>query len=66
MNKIKIFRKQKGLTIKKLSITTNISAGYLSDLENNKSNNPTKDTMEKIALALGQTVPEIFYPNKEA
>ncbi|BDR67232.1 hypothetical protein K144312032_14600 [Clostridium tetani] len=65
MNKIKIFRKQKGLTIKKLSITTNISTGYLSDLENNKSNNPTKDTMEKIAVALGQTVPEIFYPNKE-
>ncbi|MGJ0908890.1 helix-turn-helix domain-containing protein [Clostridium botulinum] len=65
MNKIKIFRKKQGLTIKKLSDNTNIAAGYLSDLENNKSTNPTKDVMEKISTALGQTVPEIFYSKEE-
>lgn len=65
MNKIKIFRKKQGLTIKKLSDITNIAAGYLSDLENNKSTNPTKDVMEKISTALGQTVPEIFFPKSE-
>jgi len=65
VNKIKIFRKKQGLTIKKLSDNTNIAAGYLSDLENNKSTNPTKDVMEKISTALGQTVPEIFYSKEE-
>ncbi|WP_242972003.1 helix-turn-helix domain-containing protein [Haloimpatiens massiliensis] len=59
---IKFFRKEKGLTVKKLSEISGVAVGYLSDLENNKSNNPTKEVMENIAAALGQTVPEIFYP----
>lgn len=61
LNKIKFFRQKQGLTVKALSRKSKLAVGYLSDLENGKSNNPSKDTMEKIAMALGQTVPEVFY-----
>lgn len=49
------------MTIRNLAESSNISVGYLSDLENHKTENPTKETMDKIAAALDSTVPEIFY-----
>lgn len=63
MNKIKEYRANKKLTIRELAKKSKISVGYLSDLENAKVDNPSKCTMEKIATALGKTVPEVFYPN---
>jgi transcriptional regulator with XRE-family HTH domain len=66
MNKIKYFRKEKGLTVKALAEKANIAAGYLNNLENGKCNNPTYSAMKKISSALGQTVPDIFFPNGEA
>lgn len=61
MNIIKNIRKKKQMTIRNLAESSNISVGYLSDLENHKTENPTKETMDKIAAALDSTVPEIFY-----
>ncbi|WP_050607237.1 helix-turn-helix domain-containing protein [Clostridium niameyense] len=62
MNKIKYFRKIKGLSIYDLSDKTNLTPSYINNLENGHKNNPTKATMEKISIALDQTVSEIFYP----
>lgn len=61
MTQIKLFRNDKDLTVKKLSEMSGVATGYLSDLENGKKHNPSKETMEKIAKALGRTVPEVFY-----
>lgn len=62
MNGIKKYRMDEGLTIRKLAQKADISIGYLSDLENGKTSNPSKETMEKISSALDRTVPEVFYP----
>ncbi|MCR1933562.1 helix-turn-helix transcriptional regulator [Clostridium tepidum] len=61
MNKIKKFREIKKFSIYKIAEVTKLTPSYISNLENGHKINPTKDTMEKIATALGQTVPEIFY-----
>ncbi|GAQ24256.1 helix-turn-helix domain-containing protein [Tepidanaerobacter syntrophicus] len=50
---IRKIRKSLGISINKLSKLSGLSLGYLSDLENNKSLNPTKETLDKIAKALG-------------
>lgn len=63
MNKIKIFRKKAGLTVRQLSEESNVAVGYISTLENDKEgiSNPTKDVMVRIANALKSTVPEVFF-----
>lgn len=63
MNKIKIFRKKAGLTVRQLSEESNVAVGYISTLENDKEgiSNPTKDVMVRIAKALKSTVPEVFF-----
>ncbi|PNT91261.1 helix-turn-helix transcriptional regulator [Clostridium thermosuccinogenes] len=63
VNRIKEYRKELGLTVRALSEKVGIAVGYISILENDTSNstNPTKATMDKIAAALGKTVPEVFY-----
>jgi transcriptional regulator with XRE-family HTH domain len=63
MNKIKEFRIAKNLTIRELSEISKVAPSYISELENDLqgAKNPTKEIMEKIALALESTVPEIFY-----
>ena len=60
-NKIKIIRKQKGITLLELSDLTGISVGYLSHLENGSRKNPSLDVMNKIAKALNISVAEIFF-----
>lgn len=52
----------KGLTVRELAEQSGFSIGYLSDLENGKASNPSKETMERISKALDKTVPEVFYP----
>lgn len=63
MNKIKEIRNSKEMTIRELARISEVSASYISELENDVENkkNPTKEKMEKIAKALQRTVPEIFY-----
>ncbi len=65
MNRIKKIRTELGLSIYKISELTNLTPSYINNLENGFKDNPTKNSMEKIAEALGKTVPEIFYSDKE-
>ncbi|AWB31557.1 helix-turn-helix domain-containing protein [Clostridium botulinum] len=65
MNKIKIIRNKLGLSVYKIAELTGLTPSYISNLENGYKTNPTKDVMDKISTALGQTVPEVFYPKDE-
>lgn len=65
MNNIKYFRKELGLTITELSERSKLAVGYLSDIENNKGKNPTKDVMERISAALERNVVDVFYSDIE-
>ncbi|EDS78091.1 HTH-type transcriptional regulator SinR [Clostridium botulinum C str. Eklund] len=64
MNRIKFFRQQKSMTVKKLSEKSGIAVGYVSDLENNNKSNPSREVMKKISAALGQTVMDVFFPEE--
>lgn len=59
-NNIKHYRKEKGLTLEKLSFMTGLSIGYLSHLQNGGRSNPSYETMKKISLALNKDISEIF------
>lgn len=59
-SKIRDIRKSKGLSINKVSKASGVSLGYLSDLENNKSKNPSMDTLKKIATVLEVSVNDFF------
>jgi transcriptional regulator with XRE-family HTH domain len=50
---IRRVRTKKGIGLNKLASMAGISAGYLSDLENNKVQNPTMEKLKSIADALG-------------
>lgn len=63
MNNIKKYRNELGLSVYDLSEKIGLTPSYISNLENGHKTNPTKETMEKIAAALGQSVPNVFYPN---
>lgn len=59
-DKIRCIRKEKKMSINALSKSSGVSLGYLSDLENNKSLNPTMETLDKLAGALGITTKELL------
>ncbi|MFR5683774.1 MAG: helix-turn-helix domain-containing protein [Clostridia bacterium] len=59
--KIKLYRKQKALTLQELSMLTGISVGYLCHLENGTRKNPSIQMMEKISSALDIPISEIFF-----
>lgn len=61
MGKLKEIRIQKGLTIRELANKSNLAYSYISELENLNKSNPSKETMDKLAKALGVTVAELFY-----
>lgn len=63
--KLREIREQKGIGLNKLAEDLEMSASYLSELERGIQKNPTKQVMEKIAIALNSTVPEIFYDELE-
>ena len=62
-NKSKELRKEKGYTFAKLSELSGISTGRLSDLATGKRNNPTMDTLIKLADALGVSLDELVGRN---
>lgn len=56
---IKEIRKSRGYSLAKLAELTDLSVGYLSNVERNK-NSPTISSLRKIVDALGITVPDLF------
>lgn len=57
---IKAFRKEKGFSLNKLAKLAGMSPSYLSDLENNKSINPSMEKLNKLAELLEVKI-EDFY-----
>lgn len=57
--KIRTMRKERGFSIMDIREVTGLSKSTISEIENSKSN-PTADTLQKIAQALGVTV-DIFF-----
>ena len=62
-NRIREIRIEKGMTMAELAYKSDISVGYLCHLEKGRRTNPSIVIMEKLALALDKTVPEIFFDN---
>ncbi|SHH02438.1 helix-turn-helix domain-containing protein [Tepidibacter thalassicus] len=62
--KIKYFRKKKGLTIKELSELTNLSIGFISNLERNL-NSPSVSNLQLICEVLGINLMEILQSTSE-
>lgn len=60
-NNIKIYRKQRDLTLSEVAKKVGISTGYLCHLEKGTRTNPSKNIMEEIANVLEKTVSEIFF-----
>lgn len=60
MNRIREFRKEKGIKQASLAKEANISIGYLSHLERGERENPSYAVMKSIANALGKTIGEVF------
>lgn len=56
---IRTIRKSKKMSINKLSELSGVSLGFLSDIENGKTN-PSIDTLEKISDALKVEIKEFF------
>lgn len=57
---IRFIRKSKKISLNELARRAQMSSGYLSELENNISSNPTMDKLQKIAKALDVSVDEFF------
>lgn len=62
--KIKYFRKKKGLTIKDISEKTNLSIGFISNLERNL-NSPSVSNLQQICEVLEINLMEILQSNGE-
>jgi len=62
---IRQIRKKRKISINTLSKTSGVSLGYLSDLENSKVNNPTTETLQKIACALDVYISDFFIDTNE-
>ena len=60
-NQVKKIRKEKGITLVKLSEISGVSVGYLCHLEKGSRKNPSIETMEKISKALNKSIAEIFF-----
>jgi len=60
-NKIREIRKKKGLTLEYVSNVAKISVGYLCHLEKGTRSNPSAQIMERIAKALEESIPEVFF-----
>lgn len=60
-NKIREYRKEKGMNLEELAIKSEISPGYLCHLEKGTRKNPSIQVMEKIAKVLGRDIADIFF-----
>ncbi|MDF2883825.1 MAG: transcriptional regulator, MerR family [Clostridiaceae bacterium] len=57
---IKRIRENKGLGVNELSRLSGVNASYISALERGEKENPTVNTLEKLADALGVTIHEVM------
>ena len=57
-------RKEKGLTIKDVSLMSKIAPGRISQIENDKAN-PSLNTLTAIATALDINISRLFEEEKE-
>lgn len=64
-DKIRLLRKQKGLTLEQLAEKTDSSKGYIWELENRDTKNPSAEKLRKIADVLSVT-PEFLLNDKKA
>ena len=62
---IKKIRKNKGISLTKLHNLSGVSKSYLSNLENNKTFNPTMFILKKISEALQVDIKDLFYSTAE-
>lgn len=60
-NRIREYRKEKGMNLEELAKKTGISTGYLCHLEKGTRQNPSTNIMENIAQILGKSITEIFF-----
>ena len=60
---IKEVRKDRKMTLKQLGIQTNLSASFICDVENGRTN-PSVDALQHIARALGTTVAYLLGENE--
>lgn len=62
-SKIKKLRRQKGLTLEELASRSELTKGFLSQLENNLTS-PSIDSLDDILEALGSSLSEFFREDK--
>lgn len=60
-NRIREYRKQKGMNLEELARKAGISVGYLCHLEKGTRLNPSIQIMENISKVLGKEVVEVFF-----
>lgn len=63
--KIKIARVKSDRKQYEVAKEVGISSQYLRLIESGKAKNPSKEVMEKLAMALGSTVGELFFSDSE-
>lgn len=63
-NKIRKYRKEKGMNLEEFSKVVGISTGYLCHLERGTRKNPSMEIMERIANSLNKTITEVFFVNE--
>jgi transcriptional regulator with XRE-family HTH domain len=63
-NIVKSLRKTVKMSQSELATRSNVSRTYIALIETGKRENPSHEVMGKIALALGKTISEIFFPNE--
>lgn len=61
MNRLKFYREKRSLSQEDLAEKSGVSRITISNLENDKIHVSKTDTLTKIADALGETVPTIFF-----
>lgn len=61
MKNMRRIRKELGFSIKRLAEDADIAPSYIFNLETGNRTNPSREVMEKIALAFGKSVAEVFF-----
>lgn len=63
-NRLREYRKKRGLTQQKLADKANVSRSIIIGLERGTIATTTTDTLLKLSTALNATVPQIFFREK--
>lgn len=64
-NRIRQYRKSKGMNLEEFTKKVHISTGYLCHLEIGSRKNPSMQIMEKISNELNKTIAEVFFPESQ-